>query len=100
MNKVQKRWNDFFADKEWNLHLGWHYKGTKRRYKGERVSFFKTVLFTILKIFLTFLVGTILYMITGQINFSVWLIMVVSAILIIRGIYIIIRSLIKGVLWF
>ena len=38
MNKVQKRWNDFFADKEWSIRDGWHYKGTHKKYKGEYVS--------------------------------------------------------------
>lgn len=100
MNRVQKNWNDFFADKEWSIRLGWHYKGTNRKYRGERVSFFKTVLTTILKLILIFIVGVIFYLITDFLNLSAYFIMIASVIVIIRSIYKIIKSIFKGQLWF
>ena len=95
MNKVQKRWNDFFADKEWSIRDGWHYKGTHRKYKGEYVSFFKTILLTILKLFITFVIGCILDIITNMVMLSAYFIIIVWFIIVVRALYIIIKNLIK-----
>lgn len=100
MNRVQKNWNDFFKDKEWSIRLGWHYKGTNRKYRGERISFFRTVITTILKLILIFIIGVIFDLFTNLLDLSSYFIIIASAIVIIRGIYIIIKSIFKGQLWF